>query len=379
MTQRFTIDGSEKLESGLAHLCDKTRDGVLSLIPSRKVHALLLGGGYGRGEGGVLRLASGDAPYNDLEFYLLLYGPDLLTCNRYNTSIAQLAETLTHIAGVEVEFKLLSLSKLQHSSVTMFYYDLVSGHRLVYGSESWLENCEHHRAAHRIPLHEATRLLFNRCSGLLFSQEKLTREQFTSEDADFVGRNLAKAKLAFGDVVLAMRNQYHWSCRERHKRLRKLQAEGSLQNFDWVLRFHEEGIDFKLHPVKNTSTRSDLGPRLQNLKECAAQLWLALESHRLGKKFSDLISYSFDRTSKCPETKPLRNCLINARQFGVPAALDTTYPRERLLASIPILLWHPDTISNPETLSFLQTQLRTSARTYGDLVSSYKVFWNTYN
>src|SRR5947199_6504474 len=109
----------------------------------------------------------------------------------------------------------------------MFYYDLVSGHRLVHGTDEWLGQCEHHRAAHRIPLHEATRLLMNRCSGLLFAQERLARVPFSAEDADFVGRNLAKAKLAFGDVVLAMRGQYHWSCRERQKRLKKLAAESA--------------------------------------------------------------------------------------------------------------------------------------------------------
>ena len=40
-----------------------------------------------------------------------------------------------------------------------------------------------------------------------------------ADDADFVGRNLAKDQLAFGDVLLTAHGQYHWSCQERHRRL----------------------------------------------------------------------------------------------------------------------------------------------------------------
>mgnify|MGYP006142135189 CR=1 FL=1 len=41
-------------------------------------------------------------------------------------------------------------------------------------------------------------------TGLLFARERLDRPHFTAADADFVGRNLAKARLALGDAVLAV-------------------------------------------------------------------------------------------------------------------------------------------------------------------------------
>ena len=78
----------------------------------------------------------------------------------------------------------------------------------------------------KIPLHRATRRLMSRCSGLLFSAERLERAEFTADDADFVGRNPAKARLAFGDAWLAAQGQYHWSCKERHDRIRRLAAVG---------------------------------------------------------------------------------------------------------------------------------------------------------
>ena len=379
MNARFTIDGSDALELELLGLCDRAREAILAIIPPRKIHALVLGGGYGRGEGGVLKTETGDKPYNDLEFYIIHSGSDLFAEKLYGAKIHHVAAELTALAGIEVEFKLLSIKKLQESQVTMFYYDLVAGHRQIYGSESWLAGCDQHRSAHRIPLYEATRLLMNRCSGLLFSQEKLSRANFTADDADFVGRNLAKAKLALGDVFLAMRGQYHSSCRERHKRLRKLEAENAFQHFEALVPLHAEGVDFKLHPMRSTKSAETLRAELQSLKSISRQLWLALESRRLNHSFSNISEYSFDASDKCPETDSRRNRLINARRFGTREMLNSRYPRERLLNSLPLLLWETDALAQPEKLSFIQKQLRTDETEFSHFVRAYESIWKVFN
>src|SRR6185503_1273964 len=221
----FTVDGSVALEEHLAQTCQKVLTGIMAAVPVSKLEALMLGGGYGRGEGGVLKTEAGDQPYNDLEFYVCLRGNTWQNERRFGPALHQLAEELSPIAGVEVEFKIVSLAKLSFSPVNMFYYDLVMGHRWLWGGEHLLIGCQHHRAADQIPMAEATRLLMNRCSGLLFAREQLQHEPFTPAHADFVGRNLAKARLAFGDVLLTVRGQYHWSCRERHRRLIQMQDD----------------------------------------------------------------------------------------------------------------------------------------------------------
>src|SRR5688572_19525745 len=67
LQSRFTTDGSRDLEQHLARTCAKIAAGIRGLVPESKLEAVILGGGYGRGEGGVLRTAEGDRPYNDLE------------------------------------------------------------------------------------------------------------------------------------------------------------------------------------------------------------------------------------------------------------------------------------------------------------------------
>ena len=71
---RFTLDGDDALELHLAQTCARVLSGIRGLIPTAKLEAVLLGGGYGRGEGGVLRGPTGDRPYNDLEFYVAITG-----------------------------------------------------------------------------------------------------------------------------------------------------------------------------------------------------------------------------------------------------------------------------------------------------------------
>ncbi|HTG45999.1 MAG TPA: hypothetical protein VK633_15885, partial [Verrucomicrobiae bacterium] len=126
MTARFTIDGSNQLEARLSELCALARDGVSRLIPEKQLTALLLAGGYGRGEGGVLDTAEGDQPYNDMEFYVLVSGNELLAQKRYGGALHHLGAEMSVTAGIDIEFKILALRKLEVHPVSMFYYDLVT-------------------------------------------------------------------------------------------------------------------------------------------------------------------------------------------------------------------------------------------------------------
>src|SRR3954465_5797702 len=191
MTQRFTVDGSAELELRLEMWSAEFAENVRRIIPANVLEAIVLGGGYGRGKGGVLRTANGEGAYNDLEFYVFVRRPLLLREHQLKHKLNEVGHRWTEKTGVEFESKLLTFEKIQKAAVSMFYYDLVVGHRWILGGASEFQNCDHHRAAHRIPLEEATRLLMNRASGLLFSKALLDKSDFDSGDADFVRRNIS--------------------------------------------------------------------------------------------------------------------------------------------------------------------------------------------
>ena len=381
-TTRFTRDGSDALEAHLESTCARVLTGVRALVPPGKLVGIMLGGGYGRGEGGVLRTRQVDLPYNDLEFYVFTRGNSILAERKYRQPLHHLGEQLSPEAGLEVEFKVLTLGKLRDSGPAMFYYDLVMGHRWLEGDESLLVGCEHHRDASRIPLHEATRLLMNRCSGLLFSLERLQRREFTGVDADFVGRNLAKAQLAFGDVILTAHGKYHWSCIERHARLKELPMEGELEWARALVAHHEAGVAFKLHPSRSTQTREQLQAQHTALTTLGAKLWLWLERRRLHEPFPNLEAYATAPSNLCPETSSLRNRLINARAFGPGSLLGeeaARYPRERLFRTLGLLLFQPESSRRESVLGTVRRWLRTEATDLSGLVAAYGQLWGRFN
>lgn len=373
---KFTRDGSDALERLLSETCQEIGREIQALIPADRLQALVLGGGYGRGEGGVLATPTGDAPYNDLEFFVLVAGSPRLNERRYGAGIHALEQRMTQQLGIDVEFKILSLEKLTGSATTMFYYDLVSGHRVICGPPDILKACAHHQDAARIPLHEATRLLMNRCSGLLFAAERLQRADFTSEDADFTARNIAKAQLALGDVVLTALGRYHWSCVTRHEQLASV--NDVVLPMEEIMAFHQQGVAFKLHPWLSTAECDELRALHASVAKAAWAVWHWLEQKRLRCSGSPL---DYGRCGKkCPETSALKNALVRLRTFGVRGVLSPLalrYPREALLNTLPLLLWAPELV--PANFAWLSRQFVSPVSSHAEAIAAYSRLWARFN
>jgi hypothetical protein len=379
---RFTVDGDLGLEEHLATVCRRIAAGLRGLLPARQLQAVLLGGGYGRGEGGVCRTSDGDRPYNDLEFYVFLRGNRHLNERRYGRALHVFGEILTPQAGIDVEFRIASLRELRRAGPSMFSYDLYCGHRVILGDQSILADCAHHEEAEEIPLAEATRLLMNRCTGLLLAQERLARATFSPADADFVGRNIAKAQLGAGDAVLTAAAQYHWSVRERHRRLERLVRSEATEWFRRLREHHHVGVEFKLHPERSRHTREALARRHAEVSALCREAWLWVEQRRLGRDFHSARDYALDGRNKCPEAPRLRSPLVNFKAVGWRGVMSPgrwRHPRERILATLPLLLWEHTAWLSPELLAHLQRQLRTSATDFAGLFAAYRRIWERVN
>ncbi len=377
---RFTVDGSERLEQHLAKICAEVCAGVQEIVSPERLDGLLLGGGYGRGEGGVLQTDDGEKPYNDLEFYVFVRGSTLVAERRFRSALHTLGHELEAYAGVEVEFKIVNRLTVKRSVPTMFFYDLVSGHHRLFGEADLLDGCDHQRIAGRIPLHEATRLLMNRCSGLLFSTERLARRVFTAEDSDFVGRNCAKAELALGDAVLVAHEMYHHSVRQRAANLRILRPAIHIPHMAELLAFHDRGTEFKLHPRVSRESRDVLQSRLEHISSIARDVFLWLEGTRLGTEFASPRAYTASELDKCPETPAWRNSLVNIRAFGLASLGEQPlrYPRCRLLETLPLLLWEPAALSDADLSLHLTRRLNQPTTDFTSAVAAYTGLWHRF-
>src|SRR5439155_18975657 len=113
--------------------------------------------------------------------------------------------------------------------------------------------------------------------------------------------------------------------------------------WDKLEKHHWSGLQFKLHPSIHSKPRAELEHEFREISALAAQFWLWLESRRLNRNFNSVQEYSLRSAERSRETSAWRNCLLNLKTFGPKAALDPKslqYPRQRLLNSLPLLLWN---------------------------------------
>jgi len=122
-----------------------------------------------------------------------------------------------------------------------------------------------------------------------------------------------------------------------------------------------------------------LAARHQELSALGEKLWLWVERQRLGPAFASAQNYSFSPLNKCPETSSLRNRLVNLRVFGASGLKCGRYPRERLLHSLPLLLWDKNALTDPAMLGMIQSSLRTQATDLAGVVAAYTVIWGRFN
>lgn len=336
MTSAYFVDDCTVLEELLERHFEHMRT-LLRQSPHvlAKVEALVLGGGYGRGEGGVLRSGDGtasDALFNDLDYFLFTNHADDAGLR---AKVHELEVGGRDILGIDVDIKCLSAEDMGDPSESMMFYDLVAGHHVVLGAEDYLRARFSQVDASRIPPIEASRLLWNRGTGLYFASCHIGRR----EDAAFVVRNHAKFKLAAGDALLTLANLYDSSCRERYCRFRQHRPDKAL-GLD-LAEIHAEGVAFKLGPTKGTLDWEALAEENRKLADLWSRLFLHSESVRLGTAFESPAAYVEGRDPRSPELPrwkaplfALRDC-FKYRRWLAPV---WDYPRTALFRSLFCLL-----------------------------------------
>ena len=376
----FPGDEHPALRETLHRYLSRLRGRVAVAPFAGRVALLLLAGGYGRGEGGVF-LADGmvSALYNDLEFYLVLKtgGAD----GEMRAWCAREVHRGEEETGIEVEFKILSYPALVSAGPSMFYYDLLSANVRVSGDESWLARLPARlRDASAIPAHEATRLLFNRGTGLMFCAAALRTDSARVRDG-FIERNHAKARLAFADAVLALNGRYDFSAQERHRRVAGPLARVPV-NWARLAAWHEEAVEFKFHPRHENPGREELTRRQSELAEAWRGLFLWVESVRLGRSLHDVEAYAAYKERLFPESSAWRNGMLHARDAWrrkLRLRGWSDYPRAALQRVLALLMGAPDENENQRCATAARMLGLPGAAGRGEIEEAYRRGWQHYN
>ena len=200
---------------------------------------VVLGGSYGRGDGGVRQDRENGLLYNDLDFFVFARKKT----EHAESLLKEIAEKYEKSLKVDVDFsRIMTVADICNNSGRLMMQELKRGYCLVCGEDLLAEYLPE-LPAEQLPFSEACRLLLNRGMGLYLAGEKIANQ---SLETDFILRNLYKAILGTADAMLIASGKYRWKIEERLAFMEKSDMPD-----DWK-KLYREAVEFKHSPHRQT-------------------------------------------------------------------------------------------------------------------------------
>jgi len=138
-TSRYTYDGDEAVEARIHRDQELIAAAVEKALPGPELRAVVLMGGYGRGEGGFTMIDGKPAPYNDYDYFIVVRGMDKAAIRAAEPRLAKVAKELEKQVGVEVDFFFLREETLPSSEYSLMNAEMIWGHRVIQGDPNILD------------------------------------------------------------------------------------------------------------------------------------------------------------------------------------------------------------------------------------------------
>lgn len=310
---------------------------VLESAGAEDITALVLGGGYGRGEGGVFEVDGEERAYNDYDFFVVVPFSSRSRRRRVASQLNGVKASVEPGCGIHVDFSPpMPVQRLGKLPYELMFMEAKLGHHVVIGPPDVFSALPAYDPQCP-PLEECARLFMNRGIGLLLARTKLMQPSLSEEDREFVVRNIYKAMMAMGDSVLFIRRDYSPSYIVRRVRFLAQDLQGVP---DGVREAYEASLDFKLRPRHDVPSGKTLDEWHREMAALYLQVYLWFERQRLGMADLDWPAYA-RLPSRLPGTgigERVKNVARNARH-GRPAGGEwILHPRDRILKRLPRLL-----------------------------------------
>ena len=340
-SNRYTHGGNSEVEARIAMDQSLIKIYVKDAVPKQNFLALVLMGGYGRGEGGYCLVDGKPAPYNDYDYFLVVKGMGRKEATALQADLHEVALRLSHIVGVEVDLAVLRQESLAAAPFSLMNAEMKWGHRVISGDPRVLEQMPA-MPMDKLSLGEFTRLMNNRGALLLMNAMALdSKRTLKGKDLEEFFKYLFKAILACGDALLARNGTYHPSYVEKQKRLKFLKSLPCPE----FLKLYMLAVEQKFYPDPDLYQNQDLEEWQTRVTNCWLTTLSRLEAHRTRRSISDWKEYARPRLPKgqLENAQVWRNIAITFRDFGMRHTLRyldwaRRYPRERLISVLPLLL-----------------------------------------
>ena len=294
---RYTVLKDPEADATVQRVLDKVCGEVATLLGSN-LQAILLVGGYGRGEGGVYKGGETYHLVNDLDLLVFVKNGLRQAKAKFGDSLKQLSHQLL-VDGRGLKEIDIELADTRHYRFfvpnTVAYYEISQGHQVIYGDLE-LDKVMPKLDPTRLPVYEGTNYFRNRGSGLLIAALYFLCNGFDKDERRwnfFI--ELQKACQAMGDSALLMAGRYHLSYRERLQRLRELdpgQIELSESLYNKVRPLYEWGMIKKILPDFAWTGNKEAIDFWKHVRDIFGDFFLWFESKRLSREFQDWGGYA---------------------------------------------------------------------------------------
>lgn len=253
------------------------------------IKAILLTGGFGRGEGAVVREGNFYRPVNDYDIIVIVKQwrkiPDQIKNN-----LTKLNDELTSKLSVkQVDLGFIDEWKLALPGSSIARYEIKKGFIKLYGSGKITIRSFPRKL---IPLHEATTYFRTRGSGLLIARLLMDNNNYINErkQIELALIEINKAFLAIGDAYLIQHRLYHYSYVVRLKYIKKNAKKIKIpQN---IRELYVDAINTKLSPNFDKFTKKIANDEWLLAAEIIIEQFLRFEGIRFKKIFKSIENYA---------------------------------------------------------------------------------------
>lgn len=361
MWGKFTVRGTEVLENKITQIMHEVVATLKPVVDDNHYVALILIGGYGRGEGGVEIKNGEEKPHNNFDFLLL-------TKNIHNSE--QLKKDLdTAIAPLITKYDLgmdigmIDYQKLRRSPRLVMWHDMYFGHKVILGKEDCVRKLKKF-ASNNILQQDIANLLVNR--GTLFVINELLLQKSSLEDEvirRLIIKHVVKAVIGYGDALLFFCGAYSWSYAEKQRRMRTQSVDEQFK------KLYDDMLEFRFAPQYDKYLQRDLHKWMEELRPQLAKVHLYCEEKRLRcqltwesylrRAFAHTLwdrAFSLRSTAKKMLSITKNKPKVSLCNFTAHLGYRSCHPRQILTIIFPFVAYHIQNSATPVVQNILQTQ-----------------------
>ena len=283
---RFTARGGEAVEADVRGLVGRIAEKAQEALVPGQFRALVMLGGYGRGEGGVEVAGGGEKPHNNLDFLLITRGLGAGEMARLKGELDDRLVPMGHREGIGIDLGVIDADKLRRSPCLVMWYDMRWGHKTILGDADFVPSLERF-SLERVLDWDVRNLMVNRGTLFLFNDLLLDHGGLDLERRRLIVKHAVKGVIGYGDALLFFLGDYDWSYAEKQRRMRR--RDDVPEDFR---RLYDEAVEFRFRPRYDAYLERDPGEWMAEWRRDLAAVHLRCEAARLGAPGLDWANYA---------------------------------------------------------------------------------------